>query len=54
MVETLLSRGGYRVKVFDIKVTYSDERIEFFTGDLCRKEVCSYIQGRGSGKGRGG
>ena len=38
MVETLLSRG-YQVKVFDLHITFDDERVQFFTGDLCTKEV---------------
>jgi sterol-4alpha-carboxylate 3-dehydrogenase (decarboxylating) len=34
MVETLLS-NGYTVNVFDIRVTHYDERVQFFSGDLC-------------------
>ncbi len=38
MVELLLDRG-YQVNVFDIRITFKDDRIRFFTGDLCKKEV---------------
>ena len=38
MVEGLLQRG-YKVNVFDIKVTYEEDRVTFFTGDLCNKQV---------------
>ena len=38
MVELLLDKG-YQVNVFDIRVTFKDDRIRFFTGDLCKKEV---------------
>ena len=43
MVETLLSRG-YQVKVFDLRITFDDERVQFFTGDLCTKEVLNIEQ----------
>ena len=38
MVEGLLRRG-YRINVFDIKVTFEAEGVTFFTGDLCNKQV---------------
>ena len=38
IVEKLLERG-YTVNVFDIRSTFDDERISFFVGDLCNKEV---------------
>lgn len=38
MVEGLLDKG-YRVNVFDIRKTFSDDRVSFFVGDLCSKEV---------------
>lgn len=38
MVEGLLRRG-YRINVFDIKVTFGAEGVTFFTGDLCNKQV---------------
>ena len=40
MVEQLLERG-YQVNVFDIKKTFDDDQVQFFTGDLCKKEVCA-------------
>ena len=43
MVETLLLRG-YQVKVFDLRITFDDERVQFFTGDLCTKEVLNIEQ----------
>ena len=43
MVETLLSRG-YQVKVFDLRITFDDEHVQFFTGDLCTKEVLNIEQ----------
>ena len=42
MVELLLDQG-YQVNVFDIQVTFKDDRVRFFTGDLCKKEVYYYI-----------
>lgn len=38
MVEKLLDRG-YQVNVFDIRETFKDDRVKFFIGDLCNKEV---------------
>ena len=38
LVEHLLERG-YTVNVFDIKKTFDNEKVHFFTGDLCEKEV---------------
>ena len=38
MVEKLLERG-YRVNVFDIRETFTDKRVKFFIGDLCKQEV---------------
>lgn len=42
LVEHLLERG-YNVNVFDIKKTFDNEKVHFFTGDLCEKEVCELI-----------
>jgi hypothetical protein len=42
-VEALLERG-YKVNIFDIRETFKDDRVTFFVGDLCTKEVPSYIQ----------
>ena len=42
MVELLLQKG-YEVNVFDIRVTYKDDRVKFFTGDLCKKEVRNFV-----------
>ena len=39
-MEALLERG-YRVNVFDIRETFNDDRVTFFVGDLCTKEVDS-------------
>ena len=38
MVEQLLERG-YEVNVFDIRETFKDDRVKFFIGDLCNREV---------------
>ena len=38
LVEGLVARG-YRVRVFDIRTTFTQEGVEFHTGSLCRKEV---------------
>ena len=38
MVEQLLERG-YHVNVFDIRTTFEEERVHFFTGDVCKREV---------------
>ena len=38
LTESLLARG-YQVNVFDLKVTFENDQVRFFTGDLCRKEV---------------
>ena len=38
LVEHLLERG-YNVNVFDIKKTFDNDKVHFFTGDLCKKEV---------------
>lgn len=37
MVEQLLERG-YHVNVFDIRTTFEEERVHFFTGDVCKRE----------------
>ncbi|XP_062513683.1 sterol-4-alpha-carboxylate 3-dehydrogenase, decarboxylating-like [Corticium candelabrum] len=37
LVEGLLDKG-YRVNIFDIRKTFSDDRVSFFVGDLCTKE----------------
>lgn len=38
IVEGLLDKG-YRVNVFDIRETFKDDRVKFFVGDLCNKQV---------------
>ena len=38
IVDELLERG-YAVSVFDIRSTFEDERVRFFLGDLCKREV---------------
>ena len=38
LVEDLLEKG-YNVNVFDIKTTFQDEKVTFFTGNLCVQEV---------------
>ena len=38
LVEQLLHRG-YTVNVFDIRKTFENEKVHFFTGNLCNKEV---------------
>lgn len=38
MVDTLLS-NGYQVKVFDLRITYANNRVQFYTGNMCCKEV---------------
>lgn len=38
IVEKLIEKG-YGVNVFDIRSTFEDERVSFFIGDLCNKEV---------------
>ena len=38
LAEGLLAKG-YEVQVFDLRKTFDDDRIRFFTGDLCKKEV---------------
>ena len=38
LTEGLLERG-YQVNVFDLKITFENDQVRFFTGDLCRKEV---------------
>ena len=38
LVEGLVARG-YRVKVFDLYTSFSQEGVEFHTGNLCEKEV---------------
>jgi sterol-4alpha-carboxylate 3-dehydrogenase (decarboxylating) len=37
LAEGLLAKG-YEVQVFDLRKTFDDDRIRFFTGDLCKKE----------------
>lgn len=38
MVEKLLDKG-YSVNVFDIEKRFENDRVQFFLGDLCDKEV---------------
>ncbi len=48
MVELLLNRG-YQVNVFDIRVTFKDDRVTFFTGDLCNKrDILPALEGVGT------
>ena len=42
LVEQLLDRG-YTVNVFDIKKTFENDKVQFYTGDLCNKEVRAVI-----------
>lgn len=42
LVEQLLDRG-YTVNVFDIKKTFENDKVQFYTGDLCNKEVRTVI-----------
>ncbi|XP_033632299.1 sterol-4-alpha-carboxylate 3-dehydrogenase, decarboxylating-like isoform X2 [Asterias rubens] len=45
LVEGLLEKG-YTVNVFDIKVTYEDNRVKFFVGNLCsKKELLPSFEG---------
>ncbi|XP_077983630.1 sterol-4-alpha-carboxylate 3-dehydrogenase, decarboxylating-like [Glandiceps talaboti] len=37
IVEKLLDKG-YSVSVFDLRQTFEDDRVKFFTGDLCSQE----------------
>jgi len=39
IVEELLSKD-HSVSVFDLRTTFHDDRVTFFTGDLCNKKVC--------------
>lgn len=41
MVEQLLEKG-YAVNVFDIQKRSENDRVQFFLGDLCDKEVQTY------------
>lgn len=38
LVEGLVARG-YGVRVFDLRTSFSQEGVEFHTGNLCDKEV---------------
>ena len=38
MVEHLVGKG-YTVNVFDIRKGFDNNKVQFFLGDLCRKEV---------------
>lgn len=42
LVEGLVERG-YKVKVFDIRTTFENSQVQFFTGDLCNKSVSVLI-----------
>ena len=46
LVEALLTRG-YQVRVFDLCTSFSSERVQFFKGDICNKEVREREGGRG-------
>ncbi len=43
IVEKLLERG-YAVSVFDVRSTFENERVSFFVGDLCKREVRARIK----------
>ena len=45
LVEGLVARG-YRVRVFDLSTSFSCEGVQFFTGNLCQKEVRAGPPGR--------
>jgi len=38
IVEELLARG-HSVSVFDLRTTFQDDSVKFFSGDLCNKQV---------------
>ena len=38
LCEQLLQRG-YSVRVFDIRKTFDNDKVTFFTGDLCNEKV---------------
>jgi len=38
IVEELLSKD-HSVSVFDLRTTFHDDRVTFFNGDLCTKQV---------------
>lgn len=38
LVEGLVARG-YQVRVFDLYTSFSQDGVEFYTGDLCDKTV---------------
>lgn len=42
LVEGLITKG-YDVRVFDMKQSFEDKRLQFFVGDLCNKEVRSFL-----------
>ena len=42
IVHELLA-AGHSVSVFDLRTTFQDDRVTFFTGDLCNKEVYAVI-----------
>jgi len=39
IVEELLARN-HSVSVFDLRTTFDNDHVTFFTGDLCNKQVC--------------
>lgn len=47
MVERLLERG-YSVNVFDMRQGFENDRVQFFIGDLCNKQVKKFIPPRPS------
>ncbi len=42
LVESLLEKG-YEVNVFDMKTTFKNDKVNFFTGNLCLTEVSSFL-----------
>ena len=42
LVEGLVARG-YRVRAFDLRTTFTQEGVEFHTGNLCQKEVSTLL-----------
>lgn len=39
IVEHLLGKG-HSVSVFDLRTTFQNDGVSFFTGDICKKQVC--------------
>eukprot|EP01111_Echinosteliopsis_oligospora_P000288 TRINITY_DN10273_c0_g1_i1.p1 TRINITY_DN10273_c0_g1~~TRINITY_DN10273_c0_g1_i1.p1 ORF type:complete len:145 (+),score=48.84 TRINITY_DN10273_c0_g1_i1:63-497(+) len=39
LVEHLLKKGGVKVRVFDLRKSFEDDNVEFFTGDIRSKDA---------------